>query len=148
MRIHVSPKQHKKGWNMNLVDTAKNFVKTSSANKLIAVVVAVGLAVGAGIIIASRASGFFTSTEPDSGTLSGNVSLVADSSASNGKAVQFNAPAVPPPSSSVTKHYSANTNSNQSLAVSLGFNVVDIAASTSNPSNTKTNVDGLPSGVQ
>ncbi len=47
-----------------------------------------------------------------------------------------------------TKHYSANTNYNQSLALSLGFTVLDITGSTGNPSNTKAIVDALPSGVQ
>jgi beta-glucanase (GH16 family) len=45
-----------------------------------------------------RATGFFAATEPDGGSLSGNASTVSDGTASGGKALQFNAPAPPPPS--------------------------------------------------
>jgi len=62
------------------------------------------LAIGAGVVIVaagltvalSRASGFFAASEPESGTLASNASVVTDSSASGGKAVQFNAPQAPP----------------------------------------------------
>jgi len=58
------------------------------------------VAVGAGVVVLTalvilsltRASGFFASTEPDSGTLSGNATAISDAQASGGRAVQFNAP--------------------------------------------------------
>ena len=44
----------------------------------------------------SRASGFFSSTEPENGSVSGNASVISDAAASGSKAVRFNAPAAPP----------------------------------------------------
>jgi hypothetical protein len=57
-----------------------------------------------------------------------------------------NAANVDPPSAA--KHYAVGTSHDQSLAVSLGFDVMDIAGSHSNPRATKAIVDALPPGVQ
>jgi hypothetical protein len=69
-----------------------------------AAIVLTVLMTGYGLLTA-RASGFFTSTEPEQGSLSGNAGLVSDAGASGGQAVRFNAPApspsptpTPPPS--------------------------------------------------
>jgi hypothetical protein len=64
-------------------------------NRNIAIAAAVALAVGISgyLIIATHASGFFAADEIETGTLSGNASLVNDTTASGGKAVVFNAPA-------------------------------------------------------
>jgi hypothetical protein len=51
-----------------------------------------------------------------------------------------------PPSTS--KHYSVGTSHDQSLALSLGFDVMDISGSHKDPSSTKATVDALPTGVQ
>jgi len=53
---------------------------------------------GVGVFLSTtRASGFFAATEPESAAISGNATVVSDSSASNGQAVSFNAPTPPPP---------------------------------------------------
>jgi len=57
-----------------------------------AAVAAVGL-----FIVATHASGFFASVDPDQGTLTANAHIVNDAGASGGKAIQFTAPAVTPP---------------------------------------------------
>lgn len=51
-------------------------------------------------------------------------------------------------SSAGTKHYAIGTSHNESLAISLGFDVLDIAGSKSDPNTTKEIVDALPAGVQ
>ena len=52
------------------------------------------------------------------------------------------------PSPTSVRHYAGGTNSNQRLALSLGFDVMDITGSGANPGSTKTIVDALPEGVQ
>jgi hypothetical protein len=47
-----------------------------------------------------------------------------------------------------TRHFAAETAYDQSVALSLGFDVMDIAGSHSNPSGTKAIVDALPPGTQ
>jgi lysophospholipase L1-like esterase len=49
------------------------------------------------LFIIGHATGFFTSAEPEAGTLSGNANLVTDATASGGKAIEFTAPATPSP---------------------------------------------------
>jgi hypothetical protein len=51
--------------------------------------------------------------------------------------------AVPP-----VKHFASSTSRNESLALSLGFTVMDIAGSKTTASGTKAVVDALPPGVQ
>jgi hypothetical protein len=82
----------------NFSTTLSRLHQSSRANKTIAfcaalVVVAVGY-----YLIASHATGFVVGIEPENGTRTANASLINDTSASAGKAVQFNAAApVPPP---------------------------------------------------
>ncbi len=77
---------------------SKTIRALSQRNKLIAlgamlVVVAVGV-----VVVSISASGFFTASEPESGTLATNAKVIDDTSASGGKAVQFTAaPVTPPP---------------------------------------------------
>lgn len=47
-----------------------------------------------------------------------------------------------------TRHFAAETDSGQSLALSLGYDVMDVSGSHLDPSATKASVDALPSGVQ
>lgn len=51
-------------------------------------------------------------------------------------------------SAPATRHYAFGTNRNQRQALSLGFDVMDITGSGSNPRRTKSIVDALPEGVQ
>jgi hypothetical protein len=53
-----------------------------------------------------------------------------------------------PTSAPATRHYALGTNSDQELALSLGFDVMDITGSHTDPSGTKATVDALPAGVQ
>jgi hypothetical protein len=62
------------------------------AGSLALVVIASGI-----IILQINAAGFFASSEPEAGTLSGNAQAVTDSTAAGGKAVKFTEPATPPP---------------------------------------------------
>jgi len=86
---------------MNVITKSriKNFFQGSPANKIVALAVVVVVGLAGYWILAAKASTFFASTEPDSGTLSGNAKVVSDATASGGKALQFNAPATttPPP---------------------------------------------------
>ncbi|MFL5965762.1 MAG: hypothetical protein ACJ747_04340 [Gaiellaceae bacterium] len=45
-------------------------------------------------------------------------------------------------------HFASGTNANQKLALSLGFNLVDVTGSQTDPAATKATVDALPDGVQ
>src|SRR6266498_1729593 len=76
----------------------RNFLAASRTNKLIALLVILAVGVTGYWLVVTKAGGFFAATEPDSGTLTCNVQLVTDSTASGGKAIQFTAPVTPPPS--------------------------------------------------
>ena len=47
-----------------------------------------------------------------------------------------------------TRHFAFNSDADQSLALSLGFDVMDVTGSGSHPRRTKAIVDSLPRGVQ
>jgi hypothetical protein len=47
-----------------------------------------------------------------------------------------------------TRHFAAETDSDQSLALSMGYDLMDVSGSHFDPSATKAAVDALPSGVQ
>jgi hypothetical protein len=57
-------------------------------------------------------------------------------------------PAPQPHSAKATRHYAFGTNADQRRALSLGFDVLDITGSSSDPARTKAIVDALPPGVQ
>lgn len=96
----------------------------------------VGL-IGFALLLASHALTPVASIEAENGTLSGNASKVSDSGASGGSAVKFS-------SAAATLHFAANSSSELSLADSLGFNLYDVAGSTSNPTAVNTTVNNLP----
>ncbi|HKU18831.1 MAG TPA: hypothetical protein VJP80_06185 [Candidatus Saccharimonadales bacterium] len=62
-------------------------------NAIAAVVCTLAIATVGVVLVRSHAAGFFAASEPDSGTLSGNATIVSDTTASGGKALEFNAPA-------------------------------------------------------
>jgi len=68
---------------------------SNKRNQLIAISIALIVAVIGYVIVASRASGPFVAVNPASLTLSGNATLITDTSGD--KAIQFNAPVVAPP---------------------------------------------------
>lgn len=77
-------------------------------NVVLSVMIAVAVGVSGYLLINTEAAGFFASTEPENGTLSGNAKTVNDTSAYGGKAIQFTAPVstpepTPPPPTSTTK---------------------------------------------
>jgi hypothetical protein len=57
-------------------------------------------------------------------------------------------PTPQPHSAKATRHYAFETNADQRRALSLGFDVLDVTGSGSDPSRTKAIVDALPRGVQ
>jgi beta-glucanase (GH16 family) len=75
----------------------RNLLANPQVVRLTAVVCALVILATGLIIMQSNASGFFSATEPENGTLTTNATAINDASASGGKAVQFNAPAAPPP---------------------------------------------------
>lgn len=91
------------------------------------------VALGA-ITALSRASSFFASTEPENGIVSGNASVVADSTASGGKAIKFTAPV------------SGGTGGGTTTACAAGTNVAGSSDGSGGcwpgPSNT-----GVPAGT-
>ncbi|HSW79504.1 MAG TPA: hypothetical protein VLG47_01885 [Candidatus Saccharimonadales bacterium] len=97
---------------------------------------------GAILLFASHAATFAVASEAEQGVLAGSTSTFNDPSGSNGAAVRFGA------LSSNTLHYTANVGSGQAAAVSLGYNLLDITGSTTNPNGTKSIVDALPNGVR
>lgn len=56
--------------------------------------------IAATVFLITRASGFFSAAEPESATLTTNAKIISDANASGGQAVQFTAPAAPPPPTS------------------------------------------------
>jgi hypothetical protein len=75
----------------------KQLFQNSKINLIFAVAVGVVVIIVGYTLTMTLASGFFASLEGEQGTLAGNAQVVSDSSASGGKAIQFNAPATPPP---------------------------------------------------
>lgn len=73
----------------------KGFIASKGKRTKIAVAggAAVVVAVAGYLLVSSYASGFFVSVDPENATVTGNASVVADASASGGKAVQFTGPA-------------------------------------------------------
>jgi hypothetical protein len=90
------PKHRKRLMDTITKSKIKSFFRGSRINKVIALTVVLAIGVSGYLFISTKAAGFFAATESDNGTLSGNVIAVNDSTASGGKAVQFNAPAPPP----------------------------------------------------
>jgi hypothetical protein len=74
------------------MDRLRRYLSPNTSNIIVATVMLLVIAVGYAVVH-THASGFFASTEPESGALSGNASLVSDAGASGGKGVRFNAPA-------------------------------------------------------
>jgi hypothetical protein len=66
--------------------------KTKNNRILLAVAAGIIVLVVGVVVTLTRASGFFSATEPESGTLTTNAVAVNDANASGGKAIQFNAP--------------------------------------------------------
>lgn len=80
----------------------KNFAKENRSQLLIAAAVAL-VVVAAGVVWMSvSAAGFFSAVEPESATLATNARSVDDSTASGGKAIQFNAPVDTTPTTPTT----------------------------------------------
>ncbi|HSW65646.1 MAG TPA: hypothetical protein VLI54_00715 [Bacillota bacterium] len=74
-------------------------MQPSHRNLLIASAAAIVVLTAGYFVTRSGASGFFAAAESESGTLSGNATVINDASASDNKAIQFNAPPVTPPPS-------------------------------------------------
>lgn len=74
----------------------KAFKKLNKTQLTIAGSIALLVIVSGIVWFTARAAGFFTAVESDTGTLTANAKVVADSSASGGKAIQFTAPAPAP----------------------------------------------------
>jgi hypothetical protein len=73
---------------------------------------------------------------------------VNDVTASSQVAVTVDNAAPPPPTPAPKLHFATGTKQNQSLALSLGFDVMDVSGSHTDPSETKSTVDALPAGVR
>lgn len=73
-----------------------DFFRTYSFSKIIALIAGITVVTVGALFAVSRASGFFASSESETGSVAGNASIVSNAGASGGKAVQFNAPAPPP----------------------------------------------------
>ncbi len=82
-----------------------------------------------------------TTTKTGSGGSSGATTGSGSSSGSSGGSSGGG-------STPVTLHYTTNIGSNQSLALSLGFNLFDVGGSQNNPSGVNTTVNSLPTGVK
>jgi hypothetical protein len=65
-------------------------------NGALALAATVVVLVSGGMLLRTHASSFFSASESENGALTGNAQLIADSGASGGKAIRFNAPAAPP----------------------------------------------------
>lgn len=84
---------------MNTITKTKlaHFFTTAKTPKLFALSVGVVVLAIGFTIIQSRAAGFFTSLEAETGTASTNAKVINDATASAGKTIQFSAPATTPP---------------------------------------------------
>jgi len=70
----------------------RHFLNSKRFSRLVVMTVAALVVIIGTVLAVTRASGFFAFFQASVGTVSGNASVIADTSASNGKAVQFNAP--------------------------------------------------------
>ncbi len=78
---------------------SNGFFSKSRNAKLLGVCAALVVVIGGIIAIRVSGSGYFVASEAETGTVATNASVVTDSNASGGKAIQFNAPVAttPPP---------------------------------------------------
>jgi hypothetical protein len=113
-------------------------------NVIIALIAGAAILTAGSVILLTHASGFFAATEAENGTKTANAVTITDASASGGSAVKFTSGASPV----TTLHYTANIGSDQATAASLGFNLFDMAGSTSNPADLNNRINALPSGVK
>lgn len=78
-----------------------------------------------------------------------SIAPTPGSSSSPGATPGTSAPPVASPATVArTLHFSVNIGSNKTAAYALGFNLIDISGSTSNPAGTKSTIDALPSGIK
>lgn len=79
---------------MNVVTKNRvgQFLQNSRVNLLVAIGVSILVVAGGYFVVRSMAGTNFASVEVDQGTRTGNAALVTDTTASGGKAIQFNAP--------------------------------------------------------
>ncbi len=75
--------------------------RVSRQNVFMALSVAIVVAVVGVVLGTSHADTFFASVDIKASTISGNAKVVSDAGAASGQAVQFNAPALPPPSGTI-----------------------------------------------
>jgi hypothetical protein len=67
----------------------KSFIKQNRSNLTIATIIALVVIASGAIWLTVRAAGFFASVEPDNASLTSNVKVITDTTASGGKAIQF-----------------------------------------------------------
>lgn len=72
-----------------LKTTVKQFFSHSKKNKFIALFVAILVLIVGYVVMRTNATGFFVTFEPESGSLSSNITSFFDSSASNGGGIKF-----------------------------------------------------------
>lgn len=77
----------------------RSVLKRSRSSLVMASVAVLVIGIAGFTILRLQASGFFAAADASQATVSGNAQLVNDSTAYGGKAIQFTAPAMPPPSS-------------------------------------------------
>lgn len=123
-------------------------IVTISKNKLISLIVAITIVVcGSLPTIISHADTASTATaETESGTLNSPASTITDSSASGGQALMFQSGSGS--STSQTLHYAANNTSQWDFAASLGFNLLEVVGSPTNPTGVNSTVNSLPTGTK
>lgn len=87
---------------MRLLSKLRARIMDPTSSTLLFVSLGVGVVVVATFIVIglTHATGVFVANEAESGTVSGNATIVADTNASGGRAVQFNSPAINPGSPS------------------------------------------------
>lgn len=78
---------------MKISDQKQGFFQRAYRAKVLGLSAALIVLVAGTIALEVSGSGFFVASEAETSTTSGNASLVTDSTASGGKAIQFNAPA-------------------------------------------------------
>lgn len=67
----------------------RNFVKQYRSKLAISIIIALVVILSGAIWLTVRAAGFFAAVEPDNASMTSNVKVVTDSTASGGKAIEF-----------------------------------------------------------
>lgn len=129
---------------MDTISFIRKIRNSSHFNVVAGVVVAVAVGAVGYTLFFAHAAGPFALANTSGSTVSGNASLVADSTSSQGQALQFGIGSIsgtppPPPSSNVSCEYTSHSTANVN-----GYTVTELSHQDGNPASFSVKLDANP----